>query len=230
MIIGGLQKTSFIDYPEKISAIIFTRGCNFACGYCHNPELFDINSTDASLFEEASVLEFLKTRIGKLDAVVITGGEPTLQSNLVKFIEKIKEMDYLIKLDSNGTNPKILEELMSKNLIDYIAMDIKAPISKYNLITNRNIDQFSILESINIIKNAPIGNEFRTTAVKSQLSFEDFEEIGKMISGAQKYYLQEFVPTKTLDKNFMNEKSYSKDEFEKLTKILKKYVKNVFVR
>lgn len=123
MIIGGFQKTSLIDYPDKISAIVFTQGCNFRCGYCHNPELI---KTDGSLIEESSVLDFLKSRVGKLDAVVITGGEPTLQKDLIDFIKKIKTMNYLVKLDTNGTSPNTVSDLINEKLVDYIAMYIRS--------------------------------------------------------------------------------------------------------
>lgn len=227
MIIGGLQKTSLIDYPDKISAIIFTQGCNFRCGYCHNPELIRQND---SIIEESSVFNFLNKRKGILDAVVITGGEPTLHKDLTGFISKIKELGYLVKLDSNGTNPEVIKELTDKNLIDYIAMDIKAPIHKYSEITCAKTDASAIKKSIDIITSSKIGYEFRTTVVKSQLSFKDFEEIGKMIENANLYYLQEFTPTKTLEPKFLNESTYSKEEFNEIIKILNKYVKDVYVR
>src|SRR5574344_1116419 len=122
MIIGGFQKSSLIDYPGMISAIIFTKGCNFKCPYCHNPELFENTSSD--LIKPDDVLSFLSTRKGKLDGVVVTGGEPTLQHDLKDFIKEIKDMDFLVKLDSNGTNPEMLKELINENLVDYVAMDI----------------------------------------------------------------------------------------------------------
>ena len=126
--IGGLQKCSLIDYPEKLAAIIFTQGCNFKCPYCHNPEL---NAAQGNPFDKRMILEFLKTRVGKLDGVVITGGEPTLHKNLPDFIAKIKGLGFCVKLDTNGTNPEMLKRLLDEKLIDYVAMDIKAPIQKY---------------------------------------------------------------------------------------------------
>lgn len=227
MIIGGFQKTSLIDYPEKISAIVFTQGCNFRCGYCHNPELI---KTDGSLIEESSVLNFLESRTGKLDAIVITGGEPTLQKDLIDFIKKIKTMNYLVKIDTNGTSPESISTLINENLIDYIAMDIKSPLESYKGIINTNINTDLIQKSINLIINSSIDYEFRTTVVKSQLNVEIFEEIGKLINGAKNYYLQEFVPSKTLDPAFLSEKSYSNDEFKNIRKILNKYIKNVHLR
>lgn len=228
MRIGGFQKSSLIDYPGQISAIIFTQGCNFRCPYCHNPEL--LANSDNSDYYADSILEFLKTRQGKLDAVVITGGEPTLHSDLPDFIQKIKDMNFLIKLDTNGTNPNMLHSLLDKKLIDYVAMDIKAPIEKYSEVACANVNTENILKSIEIVKNSGINYEFRTTIVKSQLSFEDFENIGELISGAQAYYLQKFVPTKTLDPKYLSELTYSDHDFSEIIKIIEKTLENVLIR
>lgn len=217
MIIGGLQKTSLLDFPEKIAAIVFTMGCNFRCGYCHNPEL--ING-EAKIEE---VFEFLKTRQGKLDGVVITGGEPCLQKDLPEFIKQVKELGFAVKLDTNGSFPEMLEKVLPD--LDYVAMDIKAPLEKYSQIVNVDVDTSKILKSIEILKNCGVDYEFRTTVVKSQLSFEDFEKIGQLIQGAPRYYLQKFVASKILDKGLENEKTYSTEEFERIIDILKPYVK-----
>lgn len=217
MIIGGLQKTSLLDFPEKIAAIVFTMGCNFRCGYCHNPEL--ING-EAKIEE---VFEFLKTRQGKLDGVVITGGEPCLQKDLPEFIKQVKELGFAVKLDTNGSFPEMLEKVLPD--LDYVAMDIKAPLEKYSRIVNVDVDTSKILKSIEVLKNGGVDYEFRTTVVKSQLSFEDFEKIGQLIQGAPRYYLQRFEASKILDKSLENEKTYSTEEFERIIDILKSYVK-----
>lgn len=217
MIIGGLQKTSLLDFPEKIAAIVFTMGCNFRCGYCHNPEL--ING-EAKIEE---VFEFLKTRQGKLDGVVITGGEPCLQKDLPEFIKQVKELGFAVKLDTNGSFPEMLEKVLPE--LDYVAMDIKAPLEKYSQIVNVDVDTSKILKSIEVLKNGGVDYEFRTTVVKSQLSFEDFEKIGQLIQGAPRYYLQRFEASKILDKSLENEKTYSTEEFERIIDILKSYVK-----
>lgn len=227
MYVSGFQKSSLIDYPEKISAIIFTQGCNFKCPYCHNPELIGTFCSAKNVIE---IFDFLKTRIGKLDGVVITGGEPTLHEDLPEFIQKIKEMGFLIKLDTNGTNPKMLEKLLDTKLIDYVAMDIKAPVEKYNEVVCAKVDTAKILKSIAIVKSYNVDYEFRTTVVKSQLSPADFEKICEMILGCEKYYLQKFVPTKILNKSFLNEKTYSDEEFEPIIATLKKHVKQVELR
>ena len=169
MQIGGVQKTSLLDFPEKISTIVFTQGCNFRCGYCHNPELIYKNEP---AWTNVGFFEFLKSRRGKLDGVVITGGEPCLQKDLIEFIKEIKSLGFLVKLDSNGTFPIVLEKAIP--YLDYIAMDIKAPLEKYKNIVGVNIDTQTIKSSIDIIMNSNVDYEFRTTVVKSQLSIDDF--------------------------------------------------------
>src|SRR5574344_1018421 len=165
---GGVQKFSLLDFPDKISAIVFTKGCNFHCGYCHNPELFELNSPEN--WNKNSIIEFLKTRVVKLDEVVVTGGEPTIYDDLVQFIKEIKHLNLLVKLHTNGTNPNMLDKLIKNNLIDYIAMDIKAPLDKYSFITNSKIATQLIQSSIDILKKSSVPFEFRTTVV---LSFID---------------------------------------------------------
>lgn len=229
MIIGGFQKSSLIDYPEKISAIIFIQGCNFRCPYCHNPELISVTNKQETVTRE-QILEFLKLRIGKLDGVVITGGEPTLQEDLPELIKEIKQLGFCVKLDTNGTNPNMLQLLLDEKLIDYVAMDIKASIEKYPQIARTIVNIENILTSINLLKKSNIDYEFRTTVVKSQLSCADFENIGALIKNAKKYYLQRFLPTKTLNKYFLNETTYSDEEFVLIIETLKKYIKNVDLR
>lgn len=229
--IGGLQKSSLIDYPEKISAIIFTQGCNFRCPYCHNPELIDSPSPlRGEGIGVRVLLDFLASRIGKLDGVVITGGEPTIHKDLPDFIKQIKNLGFAVKLDTNGTNPQMLKHLIDARLIDYVAMDIKAPIEKYNEIVCSDFDTNNILKSIEILKNSSIDYEFRTTVVKSQLSFNDFERIGQLIEGASKYYLQKFVTSKTLNSSFTTQTTYTDEEFKLIIDSLKKHIKKVELR
>ena len=230
ILIGGIQKTSLLDYLDKISAIVFTQGCNFNCGYCHNPKLLS-SKLQEDICQPDVFLEFLKKRQGKLDGVVITGGESTLQPDIEEFISEIKSMNFLVKLDTNGYRPEVTERLLSKNLIDYIAMDIKGPLDKYSLITRQEIDTNKIKQSINIIMNANIDYEFRTTVLPVQISIEDFEKIGILIKNAKKYYLQKFVVQSEInDKSLINERNYSDEEFKSITKILRKYVKFVAIR
>jgi len=224
---GGLIKSSLIDYPEKISAIVFTQGCNFRCSYCHNPELLNFGSTD---FSTEEILAFLEKRKGKLDAVVITGGEPTLQKDLKAFIQEVKSMGFLVKLDTNGTAPELLQELIDEKLLDYVAMDIKAPLDKYSTITQVITAEEKIKKSIEILLNDKVDYEFRTTVVKSLLSVEDFEKIADLISGAKRYYLQKFVVSKILDKSLECETSYTDEEFKPIIEMLKTKIGEVGLR
>lgn len=228
MLIGGLHKLSLIDYPGKLSAVIFTRGCNFRCPYCHNPELIESNGGD--FIEEDKILSFLDERKGKLDGVVLTGGEPTLQSEIVEFLERIKRLGFFVKLDTNGSYPERIKELIDRKLLDYIAMDIKAPLYKYNRTTLTSIDTERIVESIHLIMNSGIDYEFRTTVVRSLLSRDDFPKIGEMIKSAKLFVLQEFRPTKTLDPDFLKETSYTKRELEEISISLKELVSKVIIR
>ena len=229
MIIGGLQKFSMIDYPGKLAAIVFTSGCNFRCGYCHNPELVLPEKFNPNL-DQDKILGFFKTRVGKLDAISITGGEPTLYSDLPQFMKQIKDLGFLVKLDTNGTNPKMLKEIINNKLVDYIAMDIKAPLEKYEEVIVAKIDLENIKKSIKIIMDSKIQYEFRTTIVKSQLSVNDILEIGKLIKGAQIYFLQKFVASKANDERFLKKKTYSDEEFEKIKKDMLKYVQRCEIR
>lgn len=229
MRIGALQKTSLIDYPGLISAIIFTQGCNFRCGYCHNPELLDPSNWDEPI-PQNDILDFLKKRQGKLDALVITGGEPTLHLGLPGFISKVKELGFKVKLDSNGTNPKMLEQLLAENLVDYIAMDVKAPLRRYSDIANCEVPTDLIFESINLIMSNAPDYEFRTTLVEGQLSYEEVLDIGKLIKGAKKYFLQRFIPSKTNSPEFLDKKSFPDEALNDLVEDLQEFVDLVAIR
>ncbi len=214
MIIGGFQKVSLIDYPGKVASVVFTRGCNFRCGYCHNPELVLPGFFNEPVNAE-TIFTYLKTRIGKIDGVVITGGEPTIHHDLLEFILKIKELGYLVKLDTNGTYPDTIETLLFMSAIDFIAMDIKAPLMKYPNITNTICDTSKIKKSVEIILNSGIEYEFRTTIVKDELCNGDIVEISRMIKNAKNYFVQNFNKTKVIDaallasSNQMSNEDYS---------------------
>ena len=230
MIIGGLQRFSLIDYPGKISAILFTRGCNFRCPYCHNPELVDPQRY-AEPWQEEEFWAFLQSRTQKLDAVVVTGGEPTLQEDLQPFLEKIRKMGFLIKLDTNGSNPDVLKDLLSANLVDYIAMDIKAPLEKYSEVTKVPVDKTDIEESIALIKQSTVDHEFRTTIARNILSREDIVNIAKMLQGEKLYILQRCVPTKILDPLFLAQfEPYTHEELEQIANLTENYVLQCLVR
>jgi pyruvate formate lyase activating enzyme len=229
VIIGGIQKVSLIDYPGKISAIIFTRGCTFRCPYCHNSQLVLPNLFQDPIPEE-EVIDFLQSRRKFLDAVVITGGEPTLQKDLLQFMKRIKDMGYLVKLDSSGIFPDVLERAIKEKLVDYMAMDIKAPFEKYALVVGANPDMKNIRRSVDIIMHSGIDYEFRTTVVKSQLSKGDIAEIARSISGSKRYFLQKFVNSNTLDQSFGAEETYTDKEFECMSEVIRDYVSSCSVR
>ena len=193
MRIGGLQKFSFIDYPGKTAAIIFTQGCNFKCSYCHNPQLVYPSLFQVSIPEE-EIFAFLESRKTQLDGVVITGGEPTLQSDLTEFITKVKDMGFLIKLDTNGSNPKVLEQIIKQKLINFIAMDIKAPFDKYNSVCCVPVNIENIKLSINLIKKSGINFLFRTTYDKTKLFDKDIQTMTDFLNVADFYKIQKCNP------------------------------------
>ncbi len=207
MHIGGFQKTSLSDFPGRISAIIFTQGCNFRCPYCHNPELADparfINPLD-----EETILGFLRTRRGKLQGIVVTGGEPTVHADLPDFLERLKSLGFRVKLDTNGSNPALLEKVIEAKLIDYCAMDIKAPLHKYSELTRSSIDPERIGTSVCLLKSSSIPHELRTTVVDPLLSVKDVIEIGTMAKGSR-FILQRFRRTKILDPDLSAEPTSS---------------------
>lgn len=227
MKIGGIQKCSLIDYPGSITAIIFTSGCNFHCPYCHNPELV---TETATLIPELEIFAFLERRKHVLDAVTITGGEPTIHKDLIPFIQKIKQMGFRVKLDTNGTNPEVVEQLQKEYLVDYIAMDVKAPLASYMQTVARPVDTSALKKTIELLMHGEISYEFRTTVIKSLISLDDIREIGREIAGAKIHYLQKFVPTKTLNPAFLRKTTYSDSEFEEMRSIMSAFVGTCIVR
>ncbi|OGG61981.1 anaerobic ribonucleoside-triphosphate reductase activating protein [Candidatus Kaiserbacteria bacterium RIFCSPHIGHO2_02_FULL_49_34] len=223
MIFGGLNPLTLIDYPGKTSAMVYTIGCNFRCGYCHNPELVDETVEDT--YSEEYVLSFLEKRVGLLDAVTITGGEPTMhEETLLSFMQKVKDLGFLVKLDSNGTNPNFLRKAIDRQIVDYIAMDIKAPLAKYYVTAGRPVDTDAIRQSVALLKEDRVDYEFRTTVIKILTSPEDIEAIAKEIEGAKIYNLQKFVPTKTLNPQFLRKTTYTDEEFLEFQKTCARYV------
>ncbi|WP_018247993.1 anaerobic ribonucleoside-triphosphate reductase activating protein [Orenia marismortui] len=229
MKISGLQRTSLIDYPEHITTIVFTQGCNYKCPYCHNPSLIANSSPDESYLPLKDFWQFIDKRKELIDAVTITGGEPTLQKGLIDFIKDIKKNGLKIKLDSNGSNFKTLKRIIEANLVDYIAMDVKAPLDKHSKIT-KNLNTKEISKSINLIKDSTIDYEFRTTVVPSIHSKLDIKEIGKLISGAKRYYIQNFRPINTLDKKLKGVTPFPPAKLEEFKDIILPYVQEVQIR
>jgi len=229
MKIGGLQKVSLIDYPGMICATVFTQGCNFRCPYCHNPELVEPGLFGECLSEDM-VVSFLEKRKGKLDAVSITGGEPTIQQDLIPFIKQVKKLKLCVKIDTNGSNPEILQKIIEKSLVDYIAMDIKGPLEKYKMISQSNIDENIISKSVELIMSSGIPYEFRTTVLKSKLNEKDILEIGRLIKHADLYVLQQFVPSKILDQSCIDQATCNREELEVMGQKLQKDVHRVMIR
>lgn len=223
----GLEKFSLVDYDGKLACTLFAQNCNFKCPFCHNKDLVFSNIQTSLSFND--ILIFLKSRIGKLEAVCITGGEPTLMPDLDIKIKQIKELGFKIKLDTNGYRPDVLRKLINENLIDYVAMDIKNSFKKYAISTNLlSIDTNKIQESINILKNSKIDYEFRTTIVNELHNEKDMEEIAEFLKGDNKLFLQKFVNNKNCINQHLT--SVSLNKAIKFKNILEKKIKNVDLR
>ena len=200
MKIGGLNTFSVSDFPGKVSAVVFTQGCNFKCRFCHNGFLIPRDVPNDLLIPEKEVLEFLERRHNQLDGVVVSGGEPIIQLDLSTFLDKIKTIGFAVKLDTNGSRPGVLKELLAKDLVDYIAMDVKAPLYSYKTITHVNESKINkIKESIDLIAKSGIEHEFRTTVVELYLSYFDMRMIRKLIPSGSPHRLQKFYPDHALD-------------------------------
>lgn len=231
MTFSGFEKTDLINYPGLVASTVFTCGCNFRCPYCHNPE-FVIQGSDETYFGESyteeEILAYLTKRRALLDGLVISGGEPTLHKDLAPFMRRVKDMGYKIKLDTNGSKPAVLKDLISQGLVDYVAMDIKAPLEKYHLLGFTDTEAISM--SIDILEGLDdlVDHEFRTTCPKSILDVSDFAKMADLIGKKTKWYLQPFNPKKTLDPSYNEESSYSSEELEEISRNLGR--KNTFVR
>jgi len=228
MNIGGLQKTSLLDYPDSISAIIWTVDCNFRCPFCYNKNLV---FKKAELFSEEDVLDLLKQRKKLLDAVVVSGGEPLLQKDLIDFLKKVKKMGYLIKIDTNGTYPEKLQKLIDEKLADYISMDVKAPKKKYNQLAGVKVDIAKIEKSIKLIKQNAPDYEFKTTFAPELLKKEDLVEIAKWLDGSKRFYLQQFkVNAPLVSSKMENTVPYSKEYILETFDEIKPYFKECDIR
>lgn len=232
MLIQNIEKSTLLDFPGRVAAVIFTYGCNLRCPYCHNPELVVEPKRDDLLISEEEVFDFLEKRKKVLDGLVITGGEPTVHKDLLEFIKKIKDRfpNLLIKLDTNGTFPDRVKEIMDSNLVDYWAMDIKYAKELYEQGLNGGMKTNFIQKSVEMILKSGKEYEFRTTVVRSLHNKEAMEQIGQMIKGAKNYYIQNFRAGKTIDENLDNSESFRQEELEEFKKILEKYVDMVVIR
>lgn len=227
MLIKGFQKLTLLDYPGKTACTVFTGGCNYRCPFCHNAGL--VTKLDTEIISEGEVLSHLKKRQGILDGVAISGGEPLLQGDIEEFLQKIKELGYSIKLDTNGSFPDKLKSIIDKGLCDYVAMDIKNSKERYN--ETIGIDNFDISlmeKSVEILRDSDVDFEFRTTVTKNFHTMEDIEKIGEWIKGTEKYYLQNFVDSGNLIDS--NVEGVSKEEMKLMLERIKKYVPTAEIR
>ncbi|MBI5732042.1 MAG: anaerobic ribonucleoside-triphosphate reductase activating protein [Candidatus Magasanikbacteria bacterium] len=232
MLIDGLQKLTLLDYPGKVAATIFTFGCNFRCGFCHNPELvlLEKQRPNPELAEE-KILEFLRSRQGFLEGVVITGGEPTLQPDLEDFIFKAKALGFLVKLDTNGAVSAVLSRLLARHLLDFVAMDIKNSPGKYAETAGRQVNLSEIKKSVEMIKSSGVDYEFRSTLLTGLHSPEDILEMARFIGNAKKYVLQRFVSRPELvDKSFVRYRAFSDILLKDLAKKCEEWVERCEIR
>ena len=227
MYISGLQKLTLLDFPGRLAATVFFGGCNFRCPFCHNASLV-LSPERCEKISEEELLSFLESRKGKLSGVCITGGEPTLYKELKAFIKKIKDMGFAVKLDTNGTSPDLLSELISEGLVDYVAMDIKNSQKKYALTVGKEVDIEKIKRSVDILLSGKIDYEFRTTVVRELHEKEDFIAISEWISGAKRYFLQTFEDSGDLIGSGFS--AYSKDETKAILGLILTNVPNAQIR
>ena len=228
MKIHGFQKTTLLDYPEHVAATIFLGGCNFRCPFCHNGQLV-LEPASQSVISEEEVFAYLEKRCGILEGVCITGGEPTLQEGLADFIRKIKGLGYLVKLDTNGGCPQVLEQLLQAGLLDYVAMDIKASPDNYAAAAGmEELDFDKIRQSICLLMESDVPYEFRTTVVKGIHTLEEFEEIGRLLQGCRAYFLQGFRESENMVGHGCQ--AFSAREMEQMAELAGKYIERVELR
>lgn len=226
MVFAGFQKLTLLDYPGKVACILFTKGCNFRCPFCHNGSL--VRGDEAQTITDTEILTFLKKRQGILEGVCITGGEPLLHKGLKDFIKEVRKLGYSVKLDTNGSFPEKLKSLVEEGLVDYVAMDIKNSFAKYPLTCGVETDIDNIKESIDFLMSDSVDYEFRTTLVKELHTFGDMEEIGKNISGAKRYFLQNFKDSGDVLEENMH--PFEESDLEKMKNIATKYVEETTIR
>ena len=227
--IAGYQKTTLQDYPGHISSIVFTQGCNFRCGYCHNPDLIPFDCEERCM-DCSEIFSHLKKRSKVIEGVVITGGEPTIQTGLLEFIEKIKGLGLKVKIDTNGSNPAMLKDILKRGLLDYVAMDYKYPSKRYPALVNVDLSSKSILASRDIIIQSGVPHEFRVTIIESLFSEGVIEEIGRELSKARTIVLQGFNNTIVYDSSFRKYPKTHHNFLEHVRNILIRYNQRVIIR
>jgi pyruvate formate lyase activating enzyme len=221
---SGLQKVSLIDYPNKVASVLFTPGCNLRCPFCHNWRI--VVDPKPPFLQEAVALRILESRKKYVDAVVVTGGEPTMHKELPKFLAKLKKRGFQVKLDTNGFYPEVLEECL--NYVDYVALDLKTSPEKYKLLGARNTN--GLLRSVEMLKMGKVAYEFRTTIVPDIITAEDVNKICELTKGAKTHALQQFVPQDTLEKRFESLKPYTPEVIKEFAGTMKSYAENVILR
>ncbi len=231
MKIGGFQKLTLIDYPGRIAATVFLTGCNFRCPFCYSSELvLPEKIKNQPKISEKDFFNFLKERKELIEGIVLCGGEPTISKGLIPLIKKIKKMGFSVKLDTNGSDPKLLKTLIDKKLVDYIAMDIKGPKERYNNFSGTKADVKKIQKSIDILKEGKVDYEFRSTIVPTLHKKEDVIEMAKWIRGAKRYYLQNFRSEKTIDPKFEKIKPYPQEYLLEIQKAISPFFEICQVR
>lgn len=232
MIFGGLLKNSFIDYPGKISSVLFMTGCNFNCPYCHNPDLACNRIQEYNFLHEEKIFAFLESRQGLIEGVVITGGEPTLSPELLRLCGKIKKIGYPIKIDTNGSRPAVIKKLIASALVDYIAMDIKTDPGNYSPLIWKNAEPDKISASTKIIMSSGLDYEFRTTCLRPFIDKKIIKKILALIKGARLYALQRCNTETVLDPDFFykNNRLIKEDELQQLKSIASGQVKECIIR
>lgn len=230
MDLRGWVRTSLLDYPEHISTVLFTGGCNLRCPPCHNADLV-LRPGDLPAVPEAEVLEHLARRAGLLDGVVLTGGEPAAQPDLLPFLRRLRPLGLAVKLDSNGFFPAVLEAALAEGLVDYVAMDVKAPREKYPLLAGRpGLDLAPLEQSIALLRASRVSYEFRTTVVPGLLTDEDVVAIARWLQGAPRYVLQQFRPLHTLDPALEEAVPYASARLQAMARACAQWVDRVEVR
>ena len=228
MVIHGIQKLTLVDYPGHPAAILFTGDCNFRCPFCQNAPLV-LSSSSEPLIADEEIFSFLTKRKGMLDGVVVTGGEPTLQRDLIPFLGRLKTLGYLVKLDTNGYRPDVLEKAMESGYVDYVAMDIKTSLDEYPVVAGiKNLDVSRIERSVELLKSGAVDYEFRTTVVEPLHHKENFEKIGELLKGCRRYYLQSFVDSgNIIGKNCFPP---SQEQLKNYLKTVSNYIESVSIR
>lgn len=221
---SGIQKTSLLDYPNRMASVLFTPGCNLRCPFCHNWRI--VLNPQPPFLQEETVLRILESRKKYVDAVVITGGEPTIHKELPKFLKKLKDKGFAVKLDTNGFNPQILEECLP--YVDFVALDVKTSLEKYEKLGAKSTEDF--LRTVEILKTGKVAYEFRTTVVPGFVDAEDIACIGELVKGAETFVFQQFIPNDTLDKRFTSLKPYSSETIDKYAQAMKGYVSKMMLR